>query len=180
MRLFIAIDFPDNFLDIPKSIQASLFDISVRAKLTSSFHLTLRFLGEVSDSQKEQIVEKLSGISFPSFTLCTSSLGVFPNNKYIRVVWLGLENSEELKILQKNIESSLSSFSFRKDFAFHPHITLARVSNVDNKSAFLDKMRGLSHRKACFEVDRFTLYESVLKPQGPEYKKLKEFSASQK
>ena len=119
MRLFIAIDVSDEISDYCKELQKL-----IKGSLTRSFHITLKFLGEVNNP--DEITEKLSNIKFEEFTLKTTDIGYFPNERFIRVIWLGIENSDALLKLQESIETSLKEF--KSDHKFHPHITLARVN----------------------------------------------------
>ena len=84
MRLFIAIDFNelnDYFLDVQKSLPTS-----AKLGFTNSFHLTLKFLGEVDKNKVSSIIESLKKIKFEKFSVYLDSLGVFPDEKYIRVL----------------------------------------------------------------------------------------------
>ena len=162
MRLFIAIDLPIEIQEYFRIIQKK-FDTSV--KLTKSFHLTLKYLGDV-DLTKEVIIKKLNKISFTKFKLQTTELGAFPNNEFIKVLWVGLYDNPELFKLQKNIEKTLSHI--KNEFDFHPHITLARVNN---KISFPQ----IKIEKKEFIVNSFVLYNSTLTSSGPIYKKIKVF-----
>src|SRR3989344_3664164 len=101
------------------------------------------------------------------FELELSELGAFPGRDYIRVIWIGTKENPILMKLQKDIENALESFGFKKELDFHPHLTLARVQT---KMDFPD----IKIENKKFKVDRFILYQSILKPGGPEYIKLKE------
>ena len=86
-RLFLAVDFPDEFCKKLLSIQRK-FDFS-GLKNAKSFHLTLLFLGEIPEEKIERINKELSKISFEPFDMKTKDLGVFPNKNKINVLWLG-------------------------------------------------------------------------------------------
>ena len=168
MRLFIAIDI-DNYLH--KEILRYHSDINEDGlRLTSSFHITLKFLGEVSKEQQVNIENSLKKIKHSKLKLTTSQIGFFPNKNHIRVVWL-----EALKKLQEKVEFALEKFNFKKEFDFHPHITIARVSYLKDKKAFLDKVDKSNIKKHELNVDNFKLYESTLTSTGPIYKILKEY-----
>ncbi len=159
MRLFIAIN-------IPREIQEYFFDVQSElrdTRLTSSFHLTLKFLGEISNPEK--IVEKLEKIKFEKFELTTSQVGVFPNKKHIKVIWVGIEDQEILTKLVDDIDFYLNT---KRDYKFHPHITLARV----NKKIDFPELK---LEPKTFLVEEFLLYQSILTRQGPNYKIIKRF-----
>ncbi len=163
MRLFIAIDPPEQIQEYFKSIQTEL-DPSI--KLVKSFHLTLKFLGEVDESTSNKVIETLSKVKFDPFELETTNLGAFPNENYTRVLWIGIKDQPDLMKLQKDIEDALSEFKFKKDFNFHPHITLARVHKKI-------KFPNIETEPESFKVNNFIIYKSTLTPSGPVYKILK-------
>ena len=58
-------------------------------------HLTLKFLGEVQPNTEGNIKEILRTVKFKPFSVNLDSIGVFPNENYIRVVWVGLKPEEK-------------------------------------------------------------------------------------
>jgi 2'-5' RNA ligase len=175
MRLFVAIDTPKELGDYFKSLQTQLDKASAKLRLTSSFHLTLKFLGDIDEKTAEKIIRRLEKIKSNPFILKTENIGVFPNSNYVRVVWVGLSKNQELISLQKNIDNVLEEFNFKKDFDFHPHITLARVGFVSDNTKFNESIKKIKIGEKSFEVKNFILYESNLTPKGPIYKIKKEF-----
>ena len=165
MRLFIAIDLPEQIQKYFKIIQKKL-DSSV--KLVKSFHLTLKFLGDVEEDTTTKIIKNLDQVKFNKFKLETTSLGAFPNENFVRVLWIGIKEQPGLIKLQKNIEEALVEFKFKKDLSFHPHITLARVHK---KIEFPNTKT----EPKSFEVKNFRLYKSKLTPSGPVYIKIREY-----
>jgi RNA 2',3'-cyclic 3'-phosphodiesterase len=178
MRLFIAVDLPKQIIDYISHLQDSLDKASARLNIAKSSHLTLKFLGEVDENQVNSISKSLEGVKFSKFNLKTTEIGIFKNWNYINVIWLGLKGSNELKQLHENIEKSLSEFDFKNDFDFHPHITLARVSYVNDKETLRKNIEAIKTEETSFEVNEFVLYKSTLTPTGPIYAKIKEFRES--
>ncbi len=172
MRLFIAIDPSIEVQKYIKRIQARLDKDLAKLRLTSSFHLTLKFLGDVNRELCEKVIENLKKIKFDKFKLKTSNIGVFPSQNYVRVIWLGVQENIVLNKLQQDIENALK---VKKDFQFHPHITLARVSFVKDKTRFKEFLQKIKTEEKSFDVDSFILYESTLTKEGPVYTKLKTF-----
>ncbi|MCX6708457.1 MAG: RNA 2',3'-cyclic phosphodiesterase [Candidatus Woesearchaeota archaeon] len=161
MRLFIAFDASkakEQILAIQKQLTG--------ATLTKSFHLTLKFLGEVTPAKAEEIKNKLKTVQFKPFTAKLNGTGVFPNENFIRVVWIGLEPKETICELQKKIEEALHGM-FEKEKDFQPHITLARVKSSDQQ--FADKVKNLKVEPVSFAVKEFKLIESKLEREGPVY-----------
>jgi 2'-5' RNA ligase len=69
------------------------------------------------------------------FDLRTAALGVFPNFRRPRVLWLGLHGPvHRLQTLQKDVGGALQALGFAADDEpYHPHITLGRVRNDDGE-----------------------------------------------
>ena len=135
MKLFIAIGFNelrDYFSDLQKQLPAN-----ARLSLVKSFHLTLKFLGEVQPNKVNEIISLLRTIKFETFYIYTDSIGIFPTENYIRVVWVGLKPEEKVLELQKNIDDSLK-WVFKKEKDFKAHITLCRVKSPEDKKSFVD------------------------------------------
>ncbi|MBL7054294.1 RNA 2',3'-cyclic phosphodiesterase [Candidatus Woesearchaeota archaeon] len=175
MRLFIAIDCKD-LKEYFIKLQDMLPKEDAKLALPDNYHLTLKFLGKVPKSSVEKINGLLRKIKIKKFKVSLDKIGFFPNENYIRVVWIGISPKEPFIELQKNIEDSLKEFNFKKGSEFQPHITLARVKSVENKKEF---MRALKNMKVDdnkkIEVKQFKLIKSTLTPEGPVYEDLEVF-----
>jgi 2'-5' RNA ligase len=173
MRLFVAIDLDNE--DYFKQIQGQLPE--TKATYPKVFHLTLKFLGETD--KQEEIIKALENIKFNHFRLKTTEIGVFPSENYIRVVWLGLEDNNDLKKLQEDIEKVLESFNFKKDHGFYPHITLARIKFIkqEEKKDFVEELKQIKFVEKEFDVKEFKLIKSELTGQGPIYEDAAKFQA---
>jgi len=174
MRLFIAVDFDelkDYFIELREQLPKD-----VKLTLQKAFHLTLKFLGEVQEDNAGNIAEQLKKIKFDKIEISLDDIGVFPNEKFIRVVWVGINPKGPVVQLQKNIENSLEEFNFKKDFEFHPHITLARVKFVENKTDFINSLKNIKiDKNKKIKVRNFKLIKSTLTPEGPVYEDLEVF-----
>lgn len=176
MRLFIAVDFnelKDYFFELQK-----LFPSNARLSLTKSFHLTLKFLGEVQPNNVEDIIKNLQNIRFQKFDVFLDSVGIFPTENYIRVVWIGLQPEDKILELQKNIDESLKPM-FKKEKDFKAHITLARVKYPEDKKSFIEQLKKIKVENKKIEVNDFRLVKSTLMPKGPIYEDLKKFNSDQ-
>ncbi|MBI2647018.1 RNA 2',3'-cyclic phosphodiesterase [Candidatus Woesearchaeota archaeon] len=169
MRLFIAIDFnelKDCFIEMQEQLPKN-----VKLSLTSSFHITLKFLGEVQPNKVDDIINILKNIKFKPFSVFLDKVGIFPTENYIRVIWAGLNPEDRILELQKNIDNSLKDF-FKKEKDFKAHITLARVKYIKDKKQFLEQLRKIKVDNKKLEVRGFSLIKSTLTPKGPIYEDL--------
>ncbi len=175
MRLFVAIDFCDLKEELI-GLQDRIDDSLARLNKTSSFHLTLKFLGKVSEDKAKDVVDRLKEVRFKPFSLSLDKIGVFPKEDYVRVVWVGAKPSEEVIELQNGVEEVLKEFGFKKDFNFHPHITLARVKSVNDRDGFAKNLQSIKVDIGEIEIKDFRLVKSTLTPKGPVYEDVEIFS----
>lgn len=174
MRLFIAIDFNelrDYFIELQK-----LLPKNAKLSLTKSFHITLKFLGEVQPDKVETITNTLKNIKFQSFSVFLDSIGIFPTENYIRVVWVGLKPEEKILELQKSIDELLKPL-LKKEKEFKAHITLARVKYPEDKKQFLEEIKKIKIKNKKIEIRDFRLIKSTLSPKGAIYENLAVFNS---
>jgi 2'-5' RNA ligase len=172
MRLFIAVDLEpekEYFLGIRDKIDRSLFSGS----FPKTFHITLKFLGEVDDGALDEIKERLSYVRFRPFTAGFDCVGHFPGGRDIRVIWCGMSDSREITELADKVDQALGDM-FEHDKRFHPHVTLARVKKVNDRNALLGNIKNIKLEKKRVEARSIKLIRSTLRPKGPSYETLLE------
>ena len=177
MRTFIAIEMPEEIKKILLDAQKQINTEKAKIRPAKAFHLTLKFLGEVEEKKIEEIKSALKEIKFEKFNTALTEIGVFPNESYIRVIWVGLDDSEsKIKKLQEDIDLKIEKLGFKKDTRFHPHVTLARVKFVEDKERFIKNLKEIKIEKKALEVTEFKLIKSTLTGEGPVYEDLASFS----
>ncbi|NTV23740.1 MAG: RNA 2',3'-cyclic phosphodiesterase [Nanoarchaeota archaeon] len=166
MRLFLAFDFSNPiFIQLHRLLKTEAAALS----FTHSYHLTLKFF---PDADPDKIISKLQGISYPKMIFSTSRIGVFPEKGPVKVIWLGIEESQPLLLLQREIEARLG----KNDLDFHPHITLARVSHVFDTRVLWTGLSNILVEKTRLEPGPLTLFRSELLPGGPAYSPISYFN----
>src|SRR5271157_5147054 len=93
MRVFIAIDLPEPLRAALAEAQLAFRSACRDARWTrpEGIHLTLKFLGEISDAQTKQVVEGLAQIGpFKPFSVEVKGFGFFPEAHRPRVFWAGV------------------------------------------------------------------------------------------
>ncbi|MDP2908819.1 MAG: RNA 2',3'-cyclic phosphodiesterase [Nanoarchaeota archaeon] len=173
MRAFIAIETPEEISKTLEEIQKKFKDAGKINFTKPPYHLTLKFLGDISEEQAEKIMSLLRNIKIRPFELELSELGVFPNESYIRVLWVGVKDSSKVNELQQQIDSKLAGL-FEKDLRFHAHITLGRVKFIKDKEIIKELLK-TKIPALKFEVKEFKLIKSELTPKGPEYEDVEVF-----
>jgi len=178
IKLFVAIDFDNK--DYFKNLQEHIKKDGVRCTYPKQFHLTLKFLGDVEEKKLQEIIEKLNQISFTNFELQTNTLGIFPPENRINVVWIGLKESKQLSILQHDVETALNSVK-KDNKPFHAHITLARVKNIkkEQKQDYRKQVNDAQQELLTIKVTQFKLIKSELTPDGPKYTDIEVFEAKE-
>lgn len=167
MRTFLAINFKHNkeqFQEIQKRFS------EFKIKFVKEFHLTLIFFGEITESKADEIKSKLENLEFREFPVRFSNLGVFPNENFARVLWLGVDNSDEIMKLKEQVDSILGW----KDKRFHPHLTLGRIKNIEDKGRFISLLKGKMEPIETVATG-IELIKSTLTPEGPIYETLATF-----
>lgn len=176
MRLFIAVDM-DSFSGYFKGIQMGIR--GAIAKYAGSFHITLKFLGEIDSDKIESIKDALKKVNFSAFKFRIGGIGAFPNPNYVRVVWVGATSEKKkLRELQTKIDSVLYDIGFKRDSDFVPHVTLARIKNVKNKKEFSDSISSLQTEEKEILCSRFHLMKSTLTKAGPVYERIASFDSN--
>ncbi len=146
MRTFIAIELNQETKKALSLLQEELktAGADVNWVKPENIHLTLKFLGEVEEQKIPKINEALEKICThtPSFAISLYETGVFPNQKFPRVVWIGIkEGKENTHELINQIENSFVSLKFAKEKReASAHITIGRVRSAKNKEALTAKL----------------------------------------
>ncbi len=143
------------------------------------FHITLKFFGEMSESKIEQILSAvndccLKNKSF-SFDLCNP--GYFRDREQLRVVLLQTAKTDALIALQNQLENCFAGLGIPKeDRVFKSHLTLGRIKKVHDPRHFYELMKQFPQKALqTISVRELILFESILKPSGPEYLVLERF-----
>ncbi len=177
MRLFIAFDVPAEIKKYISSLQELLDADSAKLVFPSDFHLTLKFLGDVSESEAGQINALLSTVSFKAFIATLDGTGTFPSEQRINVFWIGLAPADKVIAVQKEIDIALKGL-FPPDARFHPHITLVRVKFVKDKNKFGESLKKIKIEPKEFKIESFKLIKSTLTKRGVVYEGVAEFKSA--
>jgi RNA 2',3'-cyclic 3'-phosphodiesterase len=170
MRLFVAIP-------LASSAQAELVALtnrlrpsaSLRWSAPESWHVTLQFLGSVSEDQYRCLIPNLAAVQSAPFPMRLAGLGVFDR---AGIFHADVDPSTPLMTLQRLVTTSTAACGFEAEARpYHPHITLARSKGRDQ----IRQLRALNTRFpekprfTPFVVTEFLLYESHLSASGSTY-----------
>lgn len=189
MRIFVAID-------IDPSVRAAIatfmegvegFAPDARWVRPESLHVTLKFIGEKTESEVEAIKKALVEVRGESIRIAMRGHGFFPTARSARVFWIGVEAGPALEALAKGIDNATASLGIpREDHLFSAHLTLARggdgsgnrrrQKNDKPNRSFQRLQEKLAAMPALdfgtMTAREFSLFQSHLGRGGPRYEKL--------
>ncbi|VVB60727.1 RNA 2',3'-cyclic phosphodiesterase [uncultured archaeon] len=127
MRCFIEIDIPQSIKEYLsgkaeriKSMERpdNAYSFSITKK--ENLHITIAFLGEISENRVDAVIKKVSEIAgnYRPFECTLSKIEVIPK-KRPRVIWVSLDESNTLSKLSEEIKEALMVKGENKEFAPH-------------------------------------------------------------
>jgi 2'-5' RNA ligase len=191
MRIFIALDIDDAirsriavFLDGVRG-----FAPEARWVRPESLHVTLKFIGNKSIEEVEEIKHALIRIPAAAIEISFRGYGFFPTPKAPRVFWIGVEAGPQIAALAKLVDEATAVLGVpREEHAFSPHLTLARrggsgspgwrKGDAPNQSfqRLQEKLAALPAPEfGRMSAREFFLFESQLGPGGARYTKIARF-----
>jgi len=180
-RTFIAIKIkPEKpLIDLISEMKHTQQSESLKWVEEFNLHLTLHFIGETSRSQLQSVVNmlRITTGNFPSFVLNISGIWCFGGHSQPRVLLANIYRNEVLELLVKETAKGLAALGLPGNMkSFSPHLTLARVKQLQNLPLFLstvEKYKSVQLQSAL--VTEIIFYESILQPAGPVYKPIQIF-----
>jgi 2''-5'' RNA ligase len=207
MRLFVGIPLASEVLNELSEAVARLSSPNDNLRWTTpeTWHITLQFLGNTDGQHCDCILERLSEVHAPPFTVQLGELGFFDR---AGVFFVDVVPTAELAALAKSVNAVTARCGFAAETRpYHPHITLARAKGEERGKA----LRALQDRigqgeklrreasanppvrdetaKGCgpwalsvertsitgFTASEFLLYESFTRQEGAKYEVRRRF-----
>lgn len=173
MRTFVAVEVSNKeTLDLIAKLQT---DLQIKASPIGkqNMHFTLLFLGEIEEKMVEDVKKALSSIAFQPIPTRFTQLGAFPNPKFPRVIWIGVDETAATQLvkLANQVEQKLAPLGFKQDKPFKPHLTIFRVKRKeDDISGKIAKFSNVNLGTDTLTELKFK--QSVLTSNGPIYSDL--------
>ena len=165
-RLFFAL-WPDN------KTQSNLYHVArqfknekIRLVKKSNLHITLEFLGEVSEYNKQQLIEKSNHIQVEPFEIELTNIGWW---RKPGVLWIGMHHiPQPLTNLVESIKQIVEQQDMETDKrSYKPHITIARkVKQIQLPKQSID---------IRWQVNSFALVESRSTEMGVVYQTIQKW-----
>lgn len=176
MRLFVAINLPDKLRDdIYEGVSALRQDgLPARWVDPESYHVTMKFIGDVRPEQKDAMAEMLRRTlsGYRPVEVGLEDVGAFPSLRRPRVIWLGITPTPQLRALKHDLEHAYARLGVERETrAFRPHLTLGRARN-DAEAGDFRELESLSSEievEGGFTATHLDLMRSVRKSDGAVY-----------
>jgi RNA 2',3'-cyclic 3'-phosphodiesterase len=194
MRIFIALDIEDHIRERLQLFMDGVrgFAPDARWVRPESLHVTLKFIGNKSTEEVEEIRQALTHLQVGATEICFRGYGFFPTAKAPRVFWVGVEGGPQLAALAKSVDETTTAVGIPKEeHPFSPHLTLARRGGSGAPGWRKDDARNqsfqhLQEKLAAFPAPEFGtmtareffLYESQLGRGGSRYSKIARFGST--
>lgn len=185
VRLFVAVLLEPVVLDILTDLQGQMRRLdtagSVRWVDPHGIHLTLKFLGQVSEARLDPVCTGISraveGMQAP--TLALGALGAFPSPHRPRVLWVGIrEGARQLQPLALAVDTAMHDLGWEKEErSFQPHLTVGRVRETARREATRALVEAIARlvvpETPALRHPRLALVQSHLGPAGARYEELR-------
>ena len=125
-----------------------------------SFHITLRFIGDIDEGLAREIAYELDGVEARPFSLRLKGIDVFGGNKP-HTLYAGVEDCADLPRLQSIHERICQVLGLDAEpRKFKPHVTLARLRDPDIGNVHGFVAAHSLYKSRVFDVGRFVLFSS--------------------
>lgn len=166
-RLFVGIDPPFDIKDALMDVMGGI--IGARWQDEDQLHMTLRFLGEHTTREADDIAQTLARVLTRPATITIDGVGLFDRRGRPDQLYARIAPADDAKRLHKKVSRALEALGIGPDpRAYLPHITLARFSKGSGPlDDFMTRHGDL--RLPAFQAHEFCLYESHLTNEGAHY-----------
>lgn len=168
MRLFFALDIDKEMKNSIATWRQQLMPGPAKPVAKNNLHITLQFLGTVSDEQYQTVVEQGSKIEVPPFKMRLNNYGCW---KKPGIFWLAPDSTpEELNLLATALrQCALQAGIESEKRPYKPHLTLFRKF----RRPVLEK---IIQPDFALSFSNFSLFESISTKQGVHYKEIKRWN----
>ncbi len=158
LRLFTAIDIPD---EVAARLEPLQRDVpGARWRKRENFHLTLQFLGDLSEPVARELDEELALIRLAPFEVSLSGVGFFGRREPTSL-WAGVAPCPELEGLAAKIGRTARRLGVEMESRkYTPHVTLAYCQNTMLEEAAAFQQMYSDFRTEPFWVEQYALYSS--------------------
>lgn len=179
MKIFLGIDASNLILkkDQLKKLKIGLHSKNVEHRFEphEQWYITLLSLGDVEPSvyEEKEVYIKNIVLDHLQFDLKLQGVSAYPEIKDARVLWIGVQNTKELRALQADLVQQISAFC---SLEFKPTLPIVRLRNHKNVLDIISPYKNLDFGK--LKVETVKLYEMISGGAYPVFKILKTYYLS--
>jgi RNA 2',3'-cyclic 3'-phosphodiesterase len=180
------------FIGFPLEISSSLTSALKRTRITAqkkgmefnwtpeaNIHVTLNFIGNTPGERLPDLQDIIAAVAAETPPIQTSlrGMGAFPDERHMRVLYVGVRKSRAMSELQSRLKTVLLEAGFHqeeRDFA--PHLTVGRLRKSRSGTDLISPYVRTSFCDAT--IGSIILYESLISGSHPVYKVLSKFELS--
>jgi|SRR6056297_516000 len=173
MRCFIALEVGEEVKKKCLAYIATLKEMGFRGKWVEkeNLHITLFFLGEISEEQMKRTAVMVKNAPYDPFSLRINRLGYFQKHDKPSVIWLGFKKSDPLQELYLAMKKELEAKGHQAfGNNYMPHLTLGRIKTAPED--WNDRLKVMPIKNMRITDTVLSLKHSTLTKNGPIYKVL--------
>lgn len=167
-RLFVGIrvnpELQPDLRDVVRKLRvgADKREFNIRWSRPENWHITLKFLGPVTDERLPLMRDRLEEAARHAqpLILPCAGIGGFPEERRTRVICAGVARTQQILDLQTTVESAFAAEGFvPENREYNPHVTLGRLRNPAAVGDLISPF--VRHRFHDLAIDELVLYDSV-------------------
>lgn len=168
MRLFAAIDIPDDLKDALRSFVSRLRPTAkINWSPIANLHVTTKFIGEWPTERLDEMKRTLASVPRSGgIDITVKGIGWFPNQHRPRVFWTGVDGGEALPALARATEQAVAKLGIPvEERIYSPHLTLGRIRETVSLDRLHKTLQSLpascGFEFGSFRAKQFFLYLSA-------------------
>jgi 2'-5' RNA ligase len=176
VRTFLALDIDEGIRDglVTAGHRLEHRGANFKAVEAVNLHVTLNFLGDVTDEVLAQVCSKAAeaAAAVEQFDFDVKGVVCVPPQGRLQMVWAGVEEpGGRMAKLQALLSDAMAAMGLRAEQrGFKPHITLARIKSAPRPEQFREAVKELADEDFGIQhAQELVAYASRLTPSGPIY-----------
>ena len=176
-RTFCGVELPENVCaraaEHIRRLRQVFRDINSGWNRDGKFHLTLKFLGEIPQTQVA-VLSRAASLAVEEsspFKVIVEGVGAFPAHGPPKVLWIGISDpTNNLNKLYQRLEDECAREGFAKEQrTFHPHLTLARLRKPQGARTLAAAHNDMLFDPIEIVVSELLVIRSELSSEGSKY-----------
>jgi len=182
MRVFVGVEIDDAIRieagRVMSILRHPLHSLGPRWVPIENLHITVRFIGQVSDDRVPALLSALDRpVAAARFDMQVAGCGRFPLRGAPRALWIGIgRGMPGLAALHQAFTERVAAFGYQEEARpFSAHLTLARIKDAPAGSGrTVDAaLSAIAVAPIVQRVERVTVFESRPSRKGPQYSALR-------